>query len=181
MVNSQIEEAAARILRKCKVTTAPINVLKVAQMLGAKVAFQPFGEELSGMMVRRDNTVIIGVNSRHSNTRQRFTIAHELGHWQLEHKGDLFLDKTLRSKPITIKKRDQRASEGTDKEEIQANAFAAAVLMPEQLLVAAVERLLQGGQEYEVDRLVSDLAAEFLVSSQAMEHRLTNLGMLIPR
>lgn len=181
MVNSQIEEAAARVLRKCKVTAAPVNVLKIAQSLGAKVAFQPFGEELSGMLVRKDAQVIIGVNSRHPNTRQRFTIAHELGHWQLEHKGDLFLDKTLRSKPISIKKRDQRAAQGTDREEIQANSFAAAILMPEPLLVAAVERQLSGEGEYDIDRLVSELSDEFEVSSQAMEHRLANLGMLIPR
>lgn len=178
MVNSKIEEAAARVLRKCKVSTAPVNILKVAHALGARVAFEPFGEELSGMLVRKDDQVIIGVNSRHPQTRQRFTIAHELGHWQLGHEGELFLDKTLRSRSVSIKKRDPRAAQGTDRDEIQANAFAAAILMPESLLIAAVEKRLRGGDE--VDRLVGELASEFEVSVQAMEHRLTNLGMLIP-
>jgi Zn-dependent peptidase ImmA (M78 family) len=180
MVNSQIEEKATQILRKCRVSTAPVNILKMAQMLGAKVGFQPFREELSGMLVRKDDQIIIGVNSRHPKTRQRFTIAHELGHWQLGHQGELFLDKTLRSRSVSIKKRDQRAAEGTDKEEIDANAFAAAILMPESLLIAAVERRLRGDDGYAIDRLVGDLAGEFEVSSQAMEHRLTNLGMMIP-
>src|SRR4051812_6271332 len=121
MVNSQIEETATRVLRKCKVSTSPVNILRVAQSLGAKVAFEPFGEELSGMLVRKDDQVIIGVNSRHPKTRQRFTIAHELGHWQLGHEGELFLDKTLRSKSVSVKKRDQRAAAGSDREEIQAN------------------------------------------------------------
>jgi Zn-dependent peptidase ImmA (M78 family) len=181
MVNSRIEETATRVLRKCKVSTTPVNILRVAQSLGAKVAFEPFGEELSGMLVRKEDQVIIGVNSRHPNTRQRFTIAHELGHWQLGHEGELFLDKTLRSKSVSVKKRDQRAAAGSDREEIQANAFAAAILMPEQMLIAAVEKRLQGDDEYEIDRLVGELANEFEVSSQAMEHRLTNLGMMIPR
>ena len=181
MVNSQIEEVANRVLQTCKIFIAPINILKVAQTLGAKVAFQPFGEELSGTLVRKDNQVIIGVNSRHPNTRQRFTIAHEIGHWQLGHKGELFLDKTLRSRTVSVKKRDVRAAEGTDREEIQANAFAAAILMPERLLNAALERSLRADNGYEIDRLVADLATEFDVSSQAMEHRLANLGLMITR
>jgi Zn-dependent peptidase ImmA (M78 family) len=180
MVNSQIEDAATRVLRKCKVSAAPVNILKVAQSLGARVAFQPFGEELSGMLVRKDDQVIIGVNSRHPKTRQRFTIAHELGHWQLGHEGELFLDKTLRSRSVSIKKRDQRAAQGTDKEEIQANSFAAAILMPEALISAAVERRLRAENGYDIEKLMSDLASEFEVSVQAMEHRLTNLGMMIP-
>jgi Zn-dependent peptidase ImmA (M78 family) len=179
MVNARIEEAAARILRKCKVSSAPVNILKVAQLLGARVAFEPFDEELSGMLVRKDDQIIIGVNSRHPKTRQRFTIAHEMGHWQLEHPGELFLDRTLRNKPVSIKKRDQRAAQGSDKEEIEANAFAAAILIPEPLLVASVEELLDSDADYEVDRLIGNLAKEFEVSSQAMEHRLTNLGMMI--
>jgi len=181
MVNSQIEEVANRVLQTCKVSVAPINILKVAQTLGAKVAFQPFGEELSGTLVRKDSQVIIGVNSRHPNTRQRFTIAHEIGHWQLGHKGDLFLDKTLRGRTVTVKKRDARAAEGTDKEEIEANAFAAAILMPKELLISALEKRLRAGGGDEIDRLIAELASEFDVSTQAMEHRLTNLGLMIPQ
>lgn len=179
MVNARIEEAASRVLRKCKVSAAPVNILKVAQLLGARVAFEPFDEELSGMLVRKDDQIIIGVNSRHPKTRQRFTIAHELGHWQLEHPGELFLDKTLRNKPVSIKKRDQRAAQGSDKQEIQANAFAAAILIPESLLIATVKKHLSSDDGYEVDGLIGKLAKEFEVSSRAMEHRLTNLGMMI--
>jgi predicted transcriptional regulator len=55
---------------------------------------------------------------------------------------------------------------------IQANQFAAALLMPTRLVRYAVERLAKPLQEADV----KTLASEFRVSEQAMITRLTTLG-----
>jgi len=58
--------------------------------------------------------------------------------------------------------------------EIQANAFAAEVLMPRDRVLSEARRLLEAGSEAS---MVSDLAQGFDVSEQAMEYRLINLGL----
>jgi len=59
-------------------------VEKIAKELGAQVRFAPFDDELSGMVHIKDGVPIIGVNSLHHPNRQRFTIAHELGHLEFD-------------------------------------------------------------------------------------------------
>jgi Zn-dependent peptidase ImmA (M78 family) len=81
----------------------------------------------------------------------------------------------------TLKLRDAQSSQGSAFEEIEANQFAAELLMPRDLVLKAL-----GGQviEYEPDassdsgsfkQLVKDLAKRFRVSEQAMTIRLSSL------
>ncbi|WP_460881211.1 ImmA/IrrE family metallo-endopeptidase [Pontibacter rugosus] len=71
----------------------------------------------------------MGYNPVESVVRQRFTIAHELGHFVLHQKySELFIDK---EKPLF---RNQESSTGEHKREKEANAFAAAILMPQFLI-----------------------------------------------
>ena len=86
------------LLAQYGVTKAPIDVIGLAEKLGSEVKFSPFEDhkQLSGMIFRDDERVIIGVNSLHPKTRQRFTVAHEIGHLLL-HRGDkLFVDEEFR-------------------------------------------------------------------------------------
>jgi len=54
-----------------------------------------------------------------------FTIAHEIGHFILHHgESDLFIDTTY------VAFRDSESTKGENRAEIQANQFAAALLMP---------------------------------------------------
>src|SRR3954470_4270018 len=69
---------------------------------------------------------IIGINSSHPETRKRFTIAHEMGHLVLHQ-----LDQVHVDKQFLVKLRDDISSQAIDPHEIEANAFAAALLMPE--------------------------------------------------
>jgi Zn-dependent peptidase ImmA (M78 family) len=72
--------------------------------------------------------------------------------------------------------RDPIASLATDREEIEANAFAAALLMPERLVLESVSRLLTTGQ-HTPEELTLLLAREFEVSEAAMGYRLIKLGI----
>lgn len=172
--SEKIKQAAAKLLTTSKVNKAPVNVQELAKKLGISVNYEPFKEDLSGVLVKEQEKTVIGVNSTHPKTRQRFTIAHELGHFALKHHGELFVDKT-------VMKRDGRSSQAIDPHEMEANSFAAELLMPSELLLKSVERRLDGKTDYSAVDLISDLANEFEVSTQAMEYRLTNLGIYMPQ
>jgi Zn-dependent peptidase ImmA (M78 family) len=68
--------------------------------------------------------------------------------------------------------RSSRSAEGTDQREVEANQFAACLLMPRALVQAAIE--LDGGVVSEI--LIAELASRFKVSEQAMTIRLGALG-----
>ena len=122
------------------------------------------------MLFRDNDRTIIGVNSAHSSTRQRFTIAHEIGHLFL-HKGKLFVDT-----PVSF--RDAKSSSATDRGEIEANAFAAELLMPRDMVITEVQKRLAKNTRLSSESLIEELAEVFTVSQQAIEYRLKNLGIL---
>ena len=174
------EAEATALLSRLKLDkNLPIRVESVAKALGVDIKYEPFDEDLSGVLVKEPARTVIGVNSSHAITRQRFTVAHELGHLVLGHNGDLFIDKTLRSQAVVVR-RDGKSSLGMDADEIQANGFAAELLMPKQVIAQKVAKTLEKKSKLTPDKLVQELAATFRVSQQAMEYRLTNLGYLIP-
>ena len=102
-----------------------------------------------------------------TSERQRFTIAHELGHALLHEGDELHVDHGF-----SVNFRSPRSSEGTSVEEVEANTFAATLLIPFTML----RRELQGGRiDIENDVQVARLARRYIVSSTAMNFRLMNL------
>lgn len=164
-----IDLQASALLRQHALFTAPIDVEGLAEKLGARVVFDDLDEDVSGFLLRENNVSTIAVNQSHHPNRQRFTIAHECGHLLLHaNSGDqLWVDKTY--SPVFY--RNVESSSGEKFHEIQANQFAAGVLMPEELLRQHVK-----GDVSDMD--ISRLALRFKVSEQAMTLRLVALGML---
>jgi Zn-dependent peptidase ImmA (M78 family) len=167
----EMREAHA-VLEAAGVQRPPVSVESIARQLGARLSYEPFNGNVSGLLYRDGDQVIIGVNTLHPEVRQRFTVAHELGHWKLHPGKRVFLDHLVR-----VDFRDQRSAAATDREEIQANAFAAELLMPRDMIVREVTHHGLTGNPISVDQLVEELAAVFQVSHQAMEYRLVNLGI----
>jgi Zn-dependent peptidase ImmA (M78 family) len=64
----------------------------------------------------------------------------------------------------------------TDREEIEANAFAAALLMPENMVRSLIDGLPQVTRR-DPDRTIQELARTFDVSASALGFRLINLGL----
>jgi Zn-dependent peptidase ImmA (M78 family) len=160
------------LLRKHGVETLPIPVEDIARAEGAIVVRKSFDGTQSGFALRDGATRIIGVNSANSPRRQRFTIAHELGHLDLHEGRQLTVDHSMR-----VDWRDETSSLGTDKQEVEANAFAAALLMPKSLINKQIRVHLHGNSMAR-DALISALARDFDVSAEAMGYRLINLGIL---
>lgn len=165
-----IQQKASELLRSGKVRRPPVPVERIAGSLGIAVHYSPSKDDVSGALVRKGKHVLIGVNSFHHVNRQRFTIAHELGHFLL-HKGVQFhVDEDFR-----VNWRTEESSQATNWEEIQANRFAAELLMPVEFL----ERDLVAHSEID-EYVIRDLATKYKVSPQSMQIRLTNLGYVIP-
>lgn len=169
------ERAVGEVLETCGVSAPPVPVEEIARQLGAGVAFENFGPDVSGVLIRDGRVVVIGVNSSHARTRQRFTIAHEIGHLRLHQGRPMFVDRAVR-----IDRRDGTASRGVDQEEIAANRFAAELLMPEDMLQTAMGQLSAAQERGGSAAIIAHLAKKFDVSEQAMEYRLANLGALPP-
>lgn len=140
----------------------PVPVMKIVSDLGLGPDMEDLPDNISGAIkMRADGNYRIVVNSNHHPNRQRFTAAHELGHY--------IYHRDLLGQGVG----DTRAyrAEGTGMpnpairpmHERQANSFAANLLMP----ITSIHGVI--GQGIADTRL---LAERFGVSEEAMRIRL---------
>ena len=169
------EGAAQRLLDKHAIAVPPVPVESIAELEGIEIVASRSAGLESGFAFQDGTRRVIGVNTRESHRRRRFTVGHEIGHLLLHDQRGLTVDQTVR-----VHKRDDVSSMATNREEIEANGFAAALLMPEAMIATAARHHLDQTARTSRDDLVSTLAREFDVSTEAMGYRLINLGMLSP-
>lgn len=167
---AKIDRLVRDLLDKHNVASPPVPVEKIADGEGAEIAVKQFNGEISGLLLRADGRAIIAVDRRQAPARQRFTIAHELGHLLLHEGKEVRVDTNFR-----VNLRSPISSTAEDVEEIEANAFASALLMPEQFLRADLENLVL---DMEDDKQLKMLAKRYQVSTQAITFRLINLHSL---
>ena len=172
MSQTKAEREAMELLRLHRITEPPVPVKELAERLGARVAYEPLEDDVSGMLYRRGRGSLILVNRLHHPHRQRFSLAHELGHLVL-HNDAVFIDKKVR-----FNFRDSRSALGVNPVEIQANRFAAALLMPQRWVLEQVNACRSRRSPPTDDKLITELADIFNVSEKAIEYRLANLGAL---
>lgn len=135
-----------------------LDIEKLIQYIpGVKLEYADMDSTLSGSLSKQGEFWLIKVNKVHSKTRQRFSIAHELGHF-VYHKDDEneFVDTTF-FRGMT-----------SDNFENTANRFASELLMPEDQVRQLIEK--------DNVRSVSELASRFGVSSAAMLYRVKELN-----
>ena len=121
------------------------------------VSFDPKGEVADVLGAFNDETRTIFVRGDVPAQRQRFIIAHELGHVMLN-KGRSFVDEAA-----TI-------DAPTDSVEIEASKFAAELLMPESWF-----RTIWADRRGKLDRV----AAYFGVTGSAAHGRAKDLGLSV--
>jgi Zn-dependent peptidase ImmA (M78 family) len=154
-----------RIASGC--TVPPIDVVKIARHLGVKVYDEKLPEDISGILDVRNEPVIL-INKDHFPHRQRFSIAHELGHFHLHHlMGIIHVDKKSYY-------RNSKSAAGLDDIEIAANKFAAELLIPEVMVKSELEKY---DDFIDMDEdIIAEMARKFNVSATAMGFRIQNLG-----
>lgn len=149
----------------------PIQPRAIAEALGIQVVPLSKNDVASGLSGALhwhpshdspEKVLYCRFNQNETQERQRFTIAHELGHYASGHLNNgkvLFRDTT-----------DVFTKRVYDPQEAEANRFAAALLMPEALVRSSIER--------DGITTIQQLAKRFHVSESAMRWRLVNLGLL---
>jgi len=164
---SLAKERAVDLLRRARISRAPVPIEKLASLLNAQIVRQPFSGEFSGVVHRNsDGSAVIGINSSHRPTRQRFTIAHELGHLLLHADKDLHIDERF---PIGL--RSGISGKAIDDHEIEANQFAAELLMPKEFIERDIEPFIGA----DTVLVIQKLAHKYKVSTEAMSIRLSAL------
>jgi Zn-dependent peptidase ImmA (M78 family) len=167
----KIQNTVAEILQNNGVIQAPVDVETIAANAGIDVRKTPAEDEISGFVMKTPaGGAVIGVNTLHHPNRQRFTIAHEIGHFYLHDLDEVHVDRFF------VKLRDRRSSTGEDPQEVAANRFAAELLMPEHFLPKDLREL--GMRDFLDDRAMLQLARKYQVSVQAMTNRLVGLGLI---
>ena len=115
-------ENARRLLQSHNITSPPVNVEALAHAHGYTVERRDWPKSVSGIGFKTDR--LIGINSNHAVVRQRFTIAHELGHFLLGHR-----DEEPLTSVATIDDEPREIPYAKIAEE-EANIFAGELLVP---------------------------------------------------
>jgi Zn-dependent peptidase ImmA (M78 family) len=171
-----ISDSVNQLLTKLHIRRAPIQIEKLTKDLGITIQKEMADDELSGFLYRNreHNFTVIGVNAGHAETRQRFTIAHEIGHFFLHELDEIHIDREKVG--VQVWRRNEESRQGTNSQEVEANLFAAELLMPSRFISRDLESIRV--TDCSDEKIVEHLAELYQVSEQAMTIRLTNLGYL---
>ena len=173
MVNLKRRKAInemADIIREALKLNTPVPVENIPRMLGGKLSFlSELDQGMEAMITKRGEEFEISIKEDVYPLRQRFSIAHELGHLVL-HMGYLSNNELWREsesyKDIVYYRN------GFSIEEVEANEFAGALLMPEEEFVEVAEDNL-----YEGVYALEPIARHFQVSVDAVKVRGRWLGL----
>lgn len=144
----------------------PVDIVGLIRELGIDYSEVDMGPHSSGRIDIDEPYCLITVNSTEGPQRRRFTAAHELGHYLLHR--DLMDGKGHLDRLYSEGGNDNPYEPLSPAHEVQANQFAASLLMP-----AATLRDLYDPQ---IDN-VRDLAELCSVSMAAMRIRLKSIGV----
>jgi Zn-dependent peptidase ImmA (M78 family)/transcriptional regulator with XRE-family HTH domain len=160
---AQAEAAAQYAVTQLASPLSELNwaglVRTVEQAFSVNVAVEELPDGIDGLSYVDGDLRLMIVATTDRTGRQRFTLAHELGHILFGDNGSEVIEEQIFS------------TKGHDHDESRANAFAAAFLMPR----SEIERILGGREVAEAFR---NLVWSFRVSPDSMAWRLQNLGLI---
>ncbi len=172
---AEMEERAKTLRQEARWSIIPVDPFAIADRIGVDVLLGTFEDNnIEGILRTKEGRpqILIQINSH--ITRQKFTVAHELGHYRLHwltkdgprEDEENFVDDDMR-----LYRRGPEIGQPTEKEdrnrEIQANMFASALLMPRDEVIRYAEDM----------KSVQNLARTFGVSEVAMRYRIGELDV----
>ena len=123
---------ARELLSELSMTTLPINPKEIIKQ--KRILLKEFDdiENIEGFILRKNGNAIIGLNKNiTSETRKKFTLAHELGHYKIPSHQNI--------QEYKCSKEDIENFQ-TDKDiEAEANEFAAELIMPKKMIINKIE------------------------------------------
>lgn len=181
---SSIKLTAKQVLFDNHILGSPADSLgKILQRENIELLKVCVEDDSCGMYCIENDKRKIYINGNMGAGRMNFTIAHELGHHFLSHTLDGFCRIYRNLELETYKKSPQ---------EVEANYFAACLLMPYELVLQIYNRVvssyglqkdtalfvMQSGQAKALEIVVFTLAEELKVSNEAATYRLKNLKLI---
>src|SRR3954466_13405647 len=130
----EMQQSMFQVIQEAQ-KSLPVDVDQLAGKLGIKVNYKHFPREVAGELVRvGDDEYEVNISNTDPRTRQRFTLAHELGHYVYHRHliGDGVNDD--RAYRTTTRAEHYNPRIGP-KQETEANRFAASLLMPWPLVL----------------------------------------------
>lgn len=147
------QEQAMLLLKRYKFDKPPIRPEVIAKDLGIRIFLADLEDKVGGYYDFKEKKIFI--NRNNTPQRQRFTIAHELGHYFLH--SEFIRDEFMK----TGKYHTLRREIADDPKELEANTFASHLLMPSHLF-----------DKYKKVALKSEMVKIFGVSEEAYEKKL---------
>jgi Zn-dependent peptidase ImmA (M78 family) len=198
-----IEEIGRRcdtLLEKVGYQDGSVDLAKICSLLSVDLQFS--GQELLDVYGNpilgsaNFDKKLVQINHHNNKNRERFTLAHEIGHFYLDH--DAFLRSETFVENDMFIEAEFKEIFNYERLEYQANIFASHLILPERtfmpMLLACWYRhgfKHRGHGFIFVDdqpcnfapyiSLVSELSEAFEVSIQAVEVRLKKMGLLTDR
>ncbi|HEV2800972.1 MAG TPA: ImmA/IrrE family metallo-endopeptidase [Pyrinomonadaceae bacterium] len=155
-------------LTNAKVKEAPVPVERIASLYGIHLRYMPFKGSMAGLAYAAQDMKVIGINSNHETPKQRFIIAHELGHLvQFRNEGhdDPRLQLDRNTSPLRYKNIDKHAYAN----EVNVNDFASKLLIPFGMLK---DDLGNKDIEPENEEMIARLASKYEVPPPVIYYRL---------
>ena len=163
------KETAKKLLKRYGISP-PVNLHKLAEDLKVRIHYKILPANLDGWTVELNTALVkeprylMLINSRRLKVRQRFTIAHEIGHIVLGH-------FEIKSKALC--KHRKITEEDNYKYEMEADSFASELLIPTPHLL----KLAKEGKNKNINKLCSFYG----VSKQAMEIKLEKIERIVKK
>lgn len=161
----EIREVAKGVRLVFGTISKPIDLDELLRRLNFKIfegnldEFYP-NQNVSGILSIKDGVRKIFINNAHADTRNRFTVVHELGHFFLH-------DEQLKETGTMLSFRGNY-EDRNDLMEAEADYFAAELLMPREIMYVLANDSKKNSVKY--------LSEYFGVSQPAMARRINDLN-----
>ncbi|MBX9936604.1 MAG: ImmA/IrrE family metallo-endopeptidase [Burkholderiaceae bacterium] len=141
--------------------SVPVNLARIARSMGVAVRLSDTLQACAQLDISLQNQAVITLGKEQSIVRQRYGVAHALGHVALHHL------RPGHQRLIDVS--DNFGVDAHQRSETEANQFALALLMPSDALRQRVQELRMAD--------LDDLARLFEVSSILVKQRMADLSL----
>ncbi|MDO7084888.1 ImmA/IrrE family metallo-endopeptidase [Pseudocolwellia sp. AS88] len=196
---SVIESKCSKLLHAIKYLNGPVSFDKIKTFLLNTYRFKlnlntDLGIGVLGNINFKSSVINIDNSQCETEARVRFTIAHELGHFFLEH-SQFMVEESCYDSHLVSEERKDLSIPDIMRMEWQANQFASCLLLPKKTFIKAFEAeakrrgiinkgfgpLFVDGQKCNVTSMIfitSHLMKKFMVSKTVVIIRMKQLGIM---
>ena len=154
-------QMARKVLSDAKIVELPVDLKILLEKKGYEyLEVDSFLDSIDALFLKEDGVFYAAVNAKHHPNRQRFSLAHELGHILLNHNPSYYNPGVSLDNPPT----SQTHTSAEKMFEQEANAFAGELLVPLEMLK----------KEFKKTKDVGELSKTFFVSSAVMTIAISN-------